>query len=514
MDIPSFKWQFHSLLRAADLIVPPGLANPLVEGITCDSRSVERGSLFCGLPGQKVDGGIFWPHALSAGAIAAVIGPEAAKLNPPGPEDNVMVLHGSVAQCIGELASTFWHQPSSKLALIGVTGTNGKTTVTHLIEHLSTCVGKRSALFGTLVNRWPTHSDVSTHTTAFADVLHAQLAAAVQSGADFGAIEVSSHALDQKRVAGCRFAGAIFTNLTQDHLDYHASMEQYFKAKESLFKLPLLEPSGENVVVNIDDVWGDRLAKQLGDRCWRCSLANADNRTVEAELTISKIEMTPIGVKGLLHSPVGEGRFISPLIGRFNLMNLLQAVGVLVQQGLPLLEILNGIADFPGVPGRMERIQVVDKEFTTVIPTILVDYAHTPDGLKNALIAARSFSKGNLVCVFGCGGDRDRGKRPQMGAIASKLADRLILTSDNPRTEDPEQIFADVLTGIPTDKEIIIEADRSLAIENAIEQASCGDVVLIAGKGHENYQILGSRRIYFDDRVEAEKILRRRLKNN
>ncbi len=513
MDTFSVPQRLHALIRTAGLRVPSGLANPLIKDITCDSRCASAGSLFLGLPGNTVDGGKFWTDAFSAGAVAAVISAKAANLNPPFRQDSVLVLPEPAGQWVGELAAAFWQQPSSKMALIGVTGTNGKTTVTHLIEHLSAFVGKPSALFGTLVNRWPSHSDISTHTTAFADVLQAHLAAAVDAGALLGAMEVSSHALVQQRVAGCRFAGAIFTNLTQDHLDYHSSMEEYFEAKTHLFKSPLFSSSEAKAVVNIDNVWGERLAQQLRERCWRCSLAEGGTNVDKAELSISEIEMTKKGVKGLLQSPAGQGRFLSPLIGRFNLMNFLQAVGVLIQQGLPLPDLLEGIVDFPGVPGRMERVVVVEPPDSVRLPTVLVDYAHTPDGLKNALIASRSFVRGDLICVFGCGGDRDRGKRSQMGLVASELADRLVLTSDNPRTEDPQEIIKDVLNGIPLDTEITVEADRSLAIEIAIAQASSVDAVLIAGKGHEDYQIVGSKKVHFDDREQAKQALRSKSMN-
>ena len=498
--------RLHSILRSVGLKVPIGLANPLIQSITCDSRCVEASSLFLGLPGQTVDGGEFWPQALVAGAVGAVISTKAAKLRPPSPDDVVVIVPEPVAHWIGELAAAFWGHPSLRIALIGVTGTNGKTTVTHLIEHLSAFTGKSSALFGTLANRWPSHSEISTHTTAFADVLQAQLAAAVEAGARLGAMEVSSHALAQKRVAGCHFAGAIFTNLTQDHLDYHLSMDDYFESKASLFRAPLFSSETSKAVVNIDDEWGERLAKELGDQCWRSSLVL---NPLMAELSISDVEVTPDGVKGLLHSPVGQGRFVSPLVGRFNLMNLLQAVGVLIQQGIPLNELLAGIMDFPGVPGRMERVGV--KDASEQLPLVIVDYAHTPDGLKNALIAARPFVKGDLVCVFGCGGDRDRGKRPQMGSIASQLADRLVVTSDNPRTEDPKAILRDVLTGIAHQNYVTVEVDREMAIDIAISEASPDDVVLIAGKGHEDYQILGVEKIHFDDREQALQALTRKM---
>jgi len=491
----------HPVLRQVGLEVPAGLPDGELAGISCDSRRVEPGSLFVGLPGTQVDGGRFWPQALRAGAVAAVISPEAAAAQPPGPGDAVLVAADPLARWAGLLAAAFWCQPSQRLSLIGVTGTNGKTTTTHLIEHLAASAGRPPALFGTLVNRWPGQSVPAQHTTAFADLLQAQLAQAVEAGAEVGAMEVSSHALDQHRVAGCRFAGAVFTNLTQDHLDYHPSMQAYFEAKARLFAEPLL---AGRAVVNCDDPWGVRLAERLGtsigERCWRSSLEDPS-----AELHIRDLVLDADGVKGILQTPLEEGAFQSPLVGRFNLMNLLQAVGALVQQGIPLPRLLEGLASFGGVPGRMERVVVGDGSDA---PAVLVDYAHTPDGLANALAACRPFTRGRLICVFGCGGDRDRGKRPQMGAIAARLADLVVVTSDNPRTEDPAQILADVVAGIPAGSPHEVEGDRATAIAAAISGATAGDLVLIAGKGHEDYQILGATKVHFDDREEAEKCLR------
>jgi UDP-N-acetylmuramoyl-L-alanyl-D-glutamate--2,6-diaminopimelate ligase len=315
-------------------------------------------------------------------------------------------------------------------------------------------------------------------------------------------MEVSSHALDQDRVAGCCFAAAVFTNLTQDHLDYHASMEAYFAAKALLFQPPLL---AGGAVVNIDDPWGLRLANRLragGVTCWGSSLADP-----EAELRIADLAMGAAGVGGTLISPTGSGPFRSPLVGRFNLMNLLQAVGVLLQQGIPLAPLLEGLGSFRGVPGRMERVL---GPAASGGPAVLVDYAHTPDGLENALAACRPFTEGRLICVFGCGGDRDRSKRPQMGAIAARLADAVVVTSDNPRTEEPGGILADVVAGIPADTTLQVEGDRAAAIAAAIATAGADDLVLIAGKGHEDYQILGTTKVHFDDREEAEKALRAR----
>ena len=487
----------HPVLQQVGLEVPLGVPNGELSGISCDSRRIGRGTLFVGLPGTQVDGGCFWPQALQAGAVAAVISEAAAALQPPGPGDAVLVAPEPLTRWAGELAAAFWSQPSRRLALIGVTGTNGKTTTTYLIEHLAVSSGRPSALFGTLVNRWPGHSVTAQHTTAFADLLQAQLAQAVEAGAQIGAMEVSSHALDQQRVAGCHFSGAVFTNLTQDHLDYHPSMQAYFEAKARLFAEPLL---AGGAVVNGDDPWGAQLVSRLGKACWRSSLEDPS-----AELFIRDLQLGAGGVRGVLQTPAGEGAFHSPLLGRFNLMNLLQAVGALVQQGVPLSQLLEGLANFRGVPGRMERVVVGDG---CGDPAVLVDYAHTPDGLANALAACRPFTAGRLICVFGCGGDRDRSKRPQMGAIAAQLADRVVVTSDNPRTEDPLSILNDVVAGISAGTDLVVEADRARAIALGIAAAEPCDLVLIAGKGHEDYQILGTTKIHFDDREEAERALR------
>ena len=495
----------HALLRDVGLEVPDRLANPQLTAITSDSRTVRDGCLFLGMPGERVDGGRFWHQALQAGAAAAVIGPAAAQDAPPTGNDPVLVVPEPVSRLLGELSAAFWDHPCRRMALIGVTGTNGKTTTTHLIEHLATAAGQPTALFGTLVNRWPGHSITATHTTAVADRLQAQLAEAAAVGSQLAAMEVSSHSLAQQRVAGCRFSGAVFTNLTQDHLDYHGTMEAYFEAKAQLFASPLMEGSGPMAVINGDDPWGAKLALALGDRCWRSSLKDGD-----AELRMTGLQMTGQGVRGTLISPCGEGPFLSPLLGRFNLMNLLQAVGVLLQRDLPLPMLLKAISSFRGVPGRMERVLVRGSD-DAAIPTVLVDYAHTPDGLESALAASRPFSQGRLICVFGCGGDRDRGKRPQMAAIAARLADRVVVTSDNPRTEDPQRILEDVVAGIPAGTELLVNGDRASAIAEAIAGAAPDDLVLIAGKGHEDYQILGTEKVHFDDREEAERALRQRL---
>ncbi len=486
--------RLHQLLRDAALSVPSGLPDPLITDVTCDSRRVAAGTLFVGLPGEKVDGGTFWRAALQGGATAAVIGPGAAEQDPPSPGEPVLVVADPVAQVAGRIASAFWGEPSNQLALIGITGTNGKTTTSFLIEHLASQTGLTTALFGTLANRWPGCNIKATHTTPFADQLQAQLAAALTAGTKLAAMEVSSHALHQHRVAGCRFSGAIFTNLSQDHLDYHPSLEAYFEAKACLFEPAYLKGLA---VINSDDPYGRRLAARLTSRCWRSSLNDSS-----AEIFMDGLHFSADGVEGMLHTPQGKAIFKSPLVGRFNLMNLLQALGLLLQQGADLEQLLQGLQSFKGVPGRMERVPHGPGQ-----PSVLVDYAHTPDGLENALAACRPFVQGRLICLFGCGGDRDRGKRALMGEVAVRLADQVLLTSDNPRTEDPQQIFNDVLQGIPAGSNLQLEPDRHLAIAQAIRLGTSGDLVLIAGKGHEDYQILGTKKIHFSDQEEARRCL-------
>ncbi|KGG12982.1 MULTISPECIES: UDP-N-acetylmuramoyl-L-alanyl-D-glutamate--2,6-diaminopimelate ligase [Prochlorococcus] len=500
-------------MQAVKIEIPPNLEDPFISGISSDSRNINKGDLFVGIPGENVDGGCYCSQAFSGGAVAAIVGPSTTNQIPQDKKNFVLVVPDPVTKYLGELSAEFWGNPSLKMRLIGVTGTNGKTTTTHLIEFLSKAVGEETALFGTLVNRWPMHSETSTHTTLFGDSLHSKLASASSKGASLGAMEVSSHALSQYRVAGIKFSGAVFTNLTQDHLDYHDTMETYFEAKSRLFKSPLMVLSETRVVVNIDDEWGARLAKSLGDCCWRSSIDSKVIESEKPELFMRDLKMTSDGVEGVLFTPLGSGSFRSALIGGFNLMNLLQAIGVLVQQGLNIDELLVASEKFPGVPGRMEKVEILNPSNNLDFPTVLIDYAHTPDGLRNALLALKPFTLGRLICLFGCGGDRDKSKRPKMGSIAAQVADVLIVTSDNPRTEHPQRIIDNILEGIPREREVFVELDRAIAIDRAISIAQKDDVVLIAGKGHEDYQILGDQKIYFNDREISENIFRKNLES-
>ena len=470
-----------------------------VTGLKTNSHACTAGDLFIGMPGTRVDGGDFWQGAVASGAIGAIISPAAAAVHPPGASDCAIVAEDMVAACAA-LAGTFYDRPAHTLKMVGVTGTNGKTTTTHIIEYLLAQAQISTALLGTLYTRWQGFQKTATHTTPFAVDLQHQLAQALQAGSEVALMEVSSHALDQGRVMGCPFEVGVFTNLTQDHLDYHQNMENYFQAKALLFSPQYLTG---RAIVNLDDEYGKRLINQIpADRVWNYSTTDST-----ADLWTSELVYQQTGVTGKLHTPQGEINFSSPLVGDYNLENLLAAVGTSLHLGMGLDAIVTAMANFPGVPGRMERVQISPAQDITTI----VDYAHTPDSLESLLTAARPFIYGRVICVFGCGGDRDRTKRPQMGKIAAELADLVVVTSDNPRTEDPAQILKDVVAGISRIEGVEVIADRSAAIAHAIAIAQSGDGVLIAGKGHEDYQILGTEKIHFDDREQARLALSKKF---
>jgi UDP-N-acetylmuramoyl-L-alanyl-D-glutamate--2,6-diaminopimelate ligase len=466
-----------------------------VTGLKTNSHACMAGDLFIGMPGTRVDGGEFWQGALAAGAIGAVISPAAEKIHAPAPADCVVTVPDLVAACAA-IAGAFYNYPARTLKMVGVTGTNGKTTTTHIIEYLLAQANISTALLGTLYTRWQGYQQTATYTTPFAVDLQQQLDRALKAGSQVALMEVSSHALDQGRVMGCPFEVGVFTNLTQDHLDYHENMENYFQAKARLFSAEYLTG---RAIVNLDDEYGKRLISRVpADRVWSYSTIDPT-----ADLWTSELEYQQTGVTGKLHTPQGEISFQSPLVGDYNLENLLAAVGTALHLGMGLEAIVAAVASFPGVPGRMERVQISPQQDITTI----VDYAHTPDSLESLLTAARPFITGKVICVFGCGGDRDRTKRAQMGKIAAELADLVVVTSDNPRTEDPAGILKDVMAGITRTEGVEVIADRAAAIARAIEIARSGDGVLIAGKGHEDYQILGTEKIHFDDREQARTAL-------
>ncbi|BBL86459.1 UDP-N-acetylmuramoylalanyl-D-glutamate--2,6-diaminopimelate ligase (chromatophore) [Paulinella micropora] len=496
----------HTLLDSIGLDVTKLLPNDRIDSIACNSKIIVPGSVFIGLPGNHVHGSDFCTSSLSNGAAITLNKQISAGIDPSLEPHISLVLNQHVVQWSSIISSNFWQHPSRWLVLIGVTGTNGKTTVTHLIEHLSGASGYPSALFGTLIDRWPGYSAIAKNTTGFNDQVQLQLALAVEAGAMIGAMEVSSHALHQHRIIGSQFSGAVFTNLSQDHLDYHRSVEAYFEAKASLFEPPFLKNNSPSAVVNIDDMWGAKLAKRVRSHCWRSSLVNK-----EAELTIEDIVLSENGITGTLITPIGKGKLQSPMIGYFNLMNLLQSLGILLQhKGFSLPVLLEAVKTFRGVPGRMTDASIYFRQ-NRLTPQIVVDYAHTPDGLEKAILAIRPFVKQNLICIFGCGGDRDRSKRALMGKIGARLADKVIITSDNPRYEHPQQIIDDILSGVSLKKEVFVEADRAIAIMSSLAAASCNDLILILGKGHEDYQSIKGENIYFNDQEEVKKYIYRKF---
>ena len=339
------------------------------------------------MPGTRVDGGEFWHSAIASGAIAALVTPSAAAKKPPTANDCVLVTEDMIEACAA-IAAAFYNYPAQKLKMVGVTGTNGKTTTSHLIEYFLLQSQLPTALLGTLYTRWQGYQETATHTTPFAVDLQAQLASAVAAGSQYAAMEVSSHALAQGRVKNCGFALAVFTNLTQDHLDYHQDMEDYFQAKALLFSPEYLQGKA---IINLDDPYGQRLIEQLApEQVWSYSIANP-----EADLYTSDLTYQATGVSGMLHTPAGEIPFTSPLVGQFNLANLLAAVGAVLNLDVKLSVVAATLTQFAGVPGRMERVQIQDVQDISVI----VDYAHTPDSLENLLKAARPFVPGKKLFV-------------------------------------------------------------------------------------------------------------------
>lgn len=390
--------------------------------------------------------------------------------------------------------------PSHGMKVFGVTGTKGKTTVAFLLEHCLRACGERAALMGTVENRFENWREPALLTTPGADELQALLARFRDGGATAVAMEISSHGLDQFRPWGVRFAGALFTNLTHDHLDYHGTMESYFAAKCRLF----LDYDCAVRAIHLQQPWGHRLAQA----CRKKKLSVITTGAADADVEYGALALTAQGLRGAL-TWNHKGRAVkipveSPLLGSFNAQNLAVVVAALLGAGKSPEQLATAISTFPGVPGRMEPITTPGEHPFTV----LVDYAHTPDALENALTTLRPLTKESLRVVFGCGGDRDRGKRPVMGAIAERLADEVWITSDNPRTEEPGAIMAEIVSGLKNRPRANVEPDRALAIQNAVAACRPGDLLLIAGKGHEDYQIIGAEKRPFDDRLVAAAALR------
>lgn len=463
--------------------------NPLIRELTLDSRTVRPGDLFLAVPGARGDGRDHIDSALAHGAAAVAYESEGATVLPL--TDVPLIPVRDLAGQLSSIAGRFYAEPSRLLTLIGVTGTNGKTTITQLIAQGLDALGQRCGTLGTLGSGFVGALQPGQLTTPDAVTVQASLADLRKAGAHSVAMEVSSHALAQGRVAALEFDVAVFTNLTRDHLDYHGNMHAYGEVKARLFAWPGLGAR----VINLDDAFGRELAALRAES----RLLTYSCERPEATFYCREARFGDHGLQGVLVTAQGEHTLRCPLLGRFNLSNALAAITVLVALGHPLDEVLKAVARFKGPDGRVQQLGGGQR------PWVVVDYSHTPDALEKILEAMRPHARGELVCVFGCGGDRDRGKRPEMAAIAERLADRVWVTDDNPRTESPQVIFDDIRAGFQAPEAVSFVAGRGLAIAQAIAAARVGDLIVIAGKGHEDYQEIAGVRAAFSDVGEAEK---------
>ena len=464
--------------------------NVEIKGISYNSQKTVAGDIFVCLQGEYSDGHNWAKMAKDRGALALLCERELDV-------DLPQIIVEDTRHKIADVAALLYNYPSKELNLIGVTGTNGKTTVTHLLQKIYEANNKKCALIGTLgykLSSEDTYHDAK-HTTPQAPELQATLRKIADNSIESTVMEVSSHALEQNRVGQCHFNGAVLTNLTQDHLDYHITMDNYFEAKAILFKSL---KAGDFAVINADDEYAKRFMNVIPAdvKIYTYGIKN------DADISASNIEFSTLGVSFDLAYGDIKKRIKLKMNGIFSVYNALAALASSVAAGLNLDVSINTLEQTAGVAGRFE---IVHNH-----PMVIVDYAHTPDGLENVLKTAREITPAgaNLICLFGCGGDRDATKRPKMGAIADKLSDKIIVTSDNPRSEDPQQIISDILTGIQSinPKRVFVEADRGVAISMIKKLAGEKDVVLVAGKGHEDYQILKDKTIHFDDREQVRAI--------
>ncbi len=463
----------------------------LIRELSLDSRNVRAGDLFLAVPGGKLDGREHISDALKRGAAAVAYEVDGASVLPITPVPLIPV-KGLAAQ-LSDIAGRFYGEPSHHLNLVGVTGTNGKTSVTQLVAQALDLLGQHCGIVGTLGTGFYGALQSGRHTTPDPIAVQAMLTDLKKAGAKAVAMEVSSHGLDQGRVSALAFDVAVLTNLSRDHLDYHGTMQAYAAAKAKLFAWPNLRCR----VLNLDDDFGRQLAAEKHEsRLISYSLEDSS-----AYLYCREATFDDDGVRATLVTPQGEHHLRSALLGRFNLSNVLAAVGALLGLDYALDEILNVLPKLEGPVGRMQRLGGGAK------PLVVVDYAHTPDALEKVLLALRPHAKGQLQCLFGCGGDRDRGKRPLMAEVVERLADAVLVTDDNPRTEDPAQIFTDIRAGFTDADKVVFVAGRGAAIAQIIANARAEDVIVLAGKGHEDYQEINGERHDFSDLVEAGKAL-------
>ena len=480
------------LLQAVPSAVLDGAAAIEITGLACDSRAVRPGQLFFALPGEKTDGGLFIEDAVRRGAAAVVLGKGARS-----PRDLACVHVDCARTAMADLAAEFYGHPSHKLQVVGVTGTNGKTTTVFMIRDILRAAGMPSGLIGTIQYEFGERQISASRTTPESLDLQRMFHEALQAGCKAVAMEVSSQGLAAERLRGTHFAAAVFTNLSVDHLDFHKTMEAYFDAKKRLFDSLAGQSPGAPAVVNIDDAYGRRLAAEpvLAGRLvtYGCG--------PEAMVRAEDIRLTETASAFRAVTPWGAAEVRLAFAGRFNVMNALAALGVGGALGAPVDAMVVALGRMGCVPGRLERIEDPQGR------NLFVDYAHTEDALRNVLQTLRETSAGRLICLFGCGGNRDRSKRPRMGAAVSEFADLAIVTSDNPRAEDPLEIIGEILPGMDRGRPHVVEPDRAKAIRLALREARAGDTVLFAGKGHEAYQEIAGRMLHFDDREVVREAL-------
>lgn len=468
-----------------------------ITALTLDSRTVVPGGAFVALQGQKVDGAKYKQDAIARGARLIL---QESTISGDAFFIEKGVLHlplYDLASHLPALAERFYGVVSSGVSLIGVTGTNGKTSCTHFLADIYQQAGVSCGIIGTLGTGFYGQLQAGTHTTPDILTLYGDIHRLHKQGANKIALEVSSHSIDQKRIAGLPFETGIFTNLTQDHLDYHGTMEHYAAVKYQFLQSELTK----NRVINAQDPYGVVWAKKLAiDHHPVMVFGMEENvRQFQKQSTVyaSEVKLLPHGIQAMVHAPKGAGLLSIPLLGEFNLSNALSVLSTLLLEGWDLNELLIYFSKLRSVPGRMQVMGGGDK------PVVVIDYAHTPDALEKALLSLKRHTANRVICVFGCGGDRDRSKRAQMGQIASRLADHVILTNDNPRSEEPLAIIREIAAGIKDNEALTVMPDRSKAIQNSIQYARSGDVVLIAGKGAERFQFIGDQAIPFQDEEEV-----------
>lgn len=501
--------KLRQLLKEVNVIEIIGNLDVDVNDIEYNSTKVKEGSIFVAIKGFQRDGAEFIEEAVERGAVGVILEKEAAKenktarasvLNRKGAKTTAVVVEDS-RKALASLSADFFGYPSRELNVIGITGTNGKTTITYLVESILQLAGRRTGVIGTINYRFEGKVIPATQTTPESLDLQKKFREMVDNKINCCILEVSSHSLTLDRVYKTDFTIGVFTNLTQDHLDFHHTKEDYFKAKEKLF----MEYDLKKAVVNIDDPYGKLISEKTSAKTITVSIKG------KGDIQASNIETSIDGLRFTATTPKGEIEIVSSLIGYHNVYNILCAIGVAFALGLSFKDIKEGISSLQEVPGRFQRINE-NQDFTVV-----VDYAHTDDALKNVIKAARELTDKRVVTVFGCGGNRDKNKRSKMGEIAGRYCDYTIITSDNPRSEEPASIAAEVEQGmkkVADNKKYCLILDRKKAIEYAINMAEKEDIVIIAGKGHENYQLFKDHRIHFDDCETAKEFIKKKIRTN